>query len=603
MQRVIHVIGRLSPGATPDAAHAALMPLFNRFAGTVPADFRQAVPMQLRVPALQRQQTDAYRAGLLILFGAVLAFVLMSCANVASLLLARSEARRHEFAVRSSLGASPARLIAQTVIESLVLGLAAGITGCGLAWVLLESFRLLTPTFTVRFGAATVDWRVLTFAVLLSLISALLFGLAPALDRRRGENLAAPRIAGGTTYRLRSLLTSAQFAVSVVLLTLTGLFSLSLWTLRSVELGFLPDRVVTAGFVLPAQRFTGQGVEANQRLIGFFHTLEERLRDIPGIDAVAITDSLPPGGDPRSFPWVALLGGGDASTEGKEGLVKWRFVTEDFLTLLGIPLKHGRGFTSDDRLTGPHAVIVNEAFALRRFGRTDVVGEGVYCAQCVIVGVARNVRNSGLRAPATPEMWVLRRRTPDDFWNNQRPPFGWRAATVVVRSTQDPRLTMQTVERVIQEVQPGMPVISGTLSRQLDEYFEQPRFQTALLTLFALTGLGLAALGLYGLTSYLAAARTREIGVRMALGASRRDIVTLLMRGGLLSTGVGMVVGALVAVALIHAARSMLAELPTPDARVLPAILLPLAIAAIAGAGLPGLRAARTDPARALRHD
>ena len=602
MQRVIHVIGRLPPGATPETARAALMPLFQRFTQSAPTDFRQAVPMQLRVPGLQRQQTDAYRAGLLMLLGSVLAFVLMSCANVASLLLARSEARRHEFAVRSSLGASPGRLITQTVTESLVLGLAAGITGCGLAWGLLASFSLLTPAFTVRFGIATLDWRVLAFALLLSLMSALLFGLAPALERRQGENLAAPRVAGPRAHRLRSLLTSTQFAVSVVLLSLTAMFSVSLWKLHRADLGFRPDHVVTASFILPAQPFAADGAGGNQRQIAFFKTLEERLRNIPGFDGVAITDSVPPGGDPRSFPWVALLGGGNASTTGREGLVKWRFVTEDFLTVFGIPLKHGRGFTAEDRSAGPQLVIVNEAFALRRFGRTDVVGERIYCAQCLIIGVARDVRNSGLRAPATPEMWVLRRNTPDDFWNNQRPPFGWRAATVAARSLQEPHLTMQALERVIHEVQPGMAVITGTLTRQLDEYIEQPRFQTALLTLFAVTGLGLAALGLYGLTSYLAAARTREIGIRMALGASRRNVIMLLMRGGLISTGIGIVTGAVVTLALVRVARSLLAEAHT-DPRVLPAVLLPLAVAALAGAALPGVRAARTHPARALRHE
>jgi len=602
-QRVIHVIGRLVPGASPEAAHASLLPLFQAFTGTAPADFRGAVPMQLRTPELQQQQTASYRTGLLLLLGAVLAFVGMSCANVASLLLARSEARRHEFAVRSSLGASANRLMAQTLTESAVLGLAAGTIGCGLAWALLALFRLLTPAFVTRFGAPTLDWRVLLFALLLSFASSLLFGFAPAVERRRGEYLATPRVGCPKGQRLRWLLTSTQFAISVVLLTLTGLFCVSLWHLKRSSLGFQPEQVVSASFVLPAQGFSSEDANGGHRQRAFFQSLEERLRELPGVDAFAITDSVPPGGDPRSFPWVALLGGGNASAAGKEGLVKWRFVTEDFSKVLGGSLKHGRHFTSEDRSSGPQPLIINEALALRRFGRSDVVGESIYCSQCMVVGVMHNMRNSGLQAPPTPEMLVLRRNGPSDFWNNQRPPLGWRAATVVVRTGQEPLRTMQELEEVIRASQPGMPVISAQLQNQIDEYLEQPRFQAVLLTLFALTGLCLAALGLYGLTSYLAAARTREIGVRIALGASQRDIATMLMQSGLVSTVSGSAAGIVLTLALLVALRSSIPEIQALDLRILPAILLLLALAAVAGAGLPGLSASKTDPARAIRHE
>jgi putative ABC transport system permease protein len=603
-QRVIHAVGRLTPGATAETAHAALQPLFAQFTGSAPADFRSAVPMQLRTPGLQRQQTAAYRTGLLVLLGAVLAFVLMACANVASLLLARSESRRHEFAVRASLGASPGRLVRQTLIESVVLGLGAGVGACGLAWALLRVFRAMSPGFTAQFGEAELDWRVLTFALLLAVVSALLFGLGPALERRRGENLAAPRIAAGRgAQRVRSLLTSAQFAVSVVLLTLTGMFTLSLWKLRSADLGFRTEHVVSASFILPEQRFGIEIPDGNRRQIAFFQDLEERLHGLPGLDAAAITDSLPPGGDPRSFPWVALIGGGNAAAKGKEGLVKWRFVTEDYLKVLGIPVIHGRAFTRKDRSAGPQAVIINEALALRRFGRTDVAGENIYCGDCVIVGVVGNMRNSGPRAPATPEMLVLRRTAPNGFWSNQRPPFGWRAATVIARSAVEPHRAMRELERVIHEIEPGMPVIADTLSSQLDTYMEQPRFQAVGLTMFAATAMLLAAFGLYGLTAYLAAARIREIGVRIALGASRRNIAAMLMRSGLAYTSVGIAAGTLLSLALMQAARSVLVELQALDNRVLPVILVPLAAAALTGAGLPGLRASRTDPSSALRHE
>lgn len=603
-QRVIHVIGRLLPGATPEMAHTALIQQFESFTQSVSADFRAAVFMQLRTPGLQRQQIAAYRTGLLILMGAVLAFVLMSCANVASLLLARSEARRHEFAVRSSLGASPRRLIAQTITESIILGAFGGGAGCGLASAFLWMFRQISPAFTARFGVATLDWRVLAFALVLSLFSALLFGLAPALERRSGENLAAPRVAvSRRTQRVRSLLTSTQFAVSVVLLAMTGMFTISLWKLKTTDMGFRSEQVVSASFIIPEQRLAGDPAAVNLRQIVFFRDLEERLQELPGVESVAITDSVPPGGDPRSFPWVAVIGGGDVSVKGNEGLVKWRFVTEEYLKVLGIPLKYGRSFTGEDRSSGGQPVIINEAFALRRFGRTNVIGQNIYCDDCLVIGVMRDIRNSGLRVPATPEMLVLRRVVPNAFWENQRPPFGWRAATVIARSGQDPRRIMQALERVIHEIQPGVPVITETLTRQLDQYFEQPRFEAILLALFALTGLGLATLGLYGLTSYLAASRTREIGVRMALGASRRDIVTMLMGRGLAPTFGGIVTGSALAVALLHMARSTLAELQAPDPLLLPLIVLPLAVAAIAGAGLPGLRASRADPARALRHE
>jgi putative ABC transport system permease protein len=593
-QRVVQVIGRMRPDVSLETSEAQLIPAFKHFVESMPTDFRRAVPMHLRVVKLHDQQTSAYRTGLLMLLGAVISFALMACANVASLLLARSEARRHEFAVRMSLGASPARLARQTLTESAVLGIAAGALGCVLAYSLLKLFHLLAADATLRISESSLDPRALIFALALSLFSALMFSLAPTLERLKVESLATPHVAGKRRQHLRSALVSLQFAVSMVLLTGTALFATSLLRLQQTPLGFTPENVVSASFILPAQPYASQ-----ERQIAFFNHLESRLATIPGVIAAAITDSLPPEGDPRSVPFVALIGGGNAAAEGLQGLVKWRYVTPGYFETLGVPILRGRGFNESDRTTSNPPVIISENLATRIFGSADPVGKTLRSNERII-GVAGNVRNAGLQAPPGPELYVLRGRSHDATWPNQRPPFGWRAAIALIRSRESAEASSAALLKTIHQSEPTLAIVAKTLTSEVDRHFAQPRFQTVLVSVLAFVALTLAAGGLYGLTSFLVATRTRELAVRVALGATRANIIRLLMRSGVAWTLIGVVTGSFASIAVMRSLRALLFEVEPMDVRAMSGAILLLALACVAGTWIPALRASRLNPMQAL---
>ncbi|MBL8214013.1 MAG: FtsX-like permease family protein [Bryobacterales bacterium] len=576
------------------AARLELGYLFNRFVDAAPADFRLAVPMKLRVERLRDRRMREYRTGLLLLFGAVLCFLLMACASVASMQLARAEARRQDYAVRRSLGATPSRLLQQALLESLLLASAGGTIGVALAAILMQGFAQLRPAGAPPQMQAALDARVAAFALLLSLVAAALFGALPALARLRTESLAGARIAGARRQRMRSALVALQFALSMVLLSATGLLLLSLTRLQQVQLGFRADNVVSASFLLPAAAY---GTE--ERQIAFFQNLEDQLQAMPGTMAAAITDSLPPDGDPRSFPFVVLLGGGNAEGKGVQGLVKWRYVTPGYFAALGIPIRQGRGFADADRGCGAQPLVISESLARRLFPDGSPVGRTIPWGQ--VVGVAADVRNAGIRQLPDPEMYVLRCHRPNAASGNQRPPHGWRLATAVVRSSLPEPAATALLAQTIRSAGPGLAVATRTLHQDLRGEVSQTRFQTALLSVFALIGVGLAAVGLYGLTSFLAAARTREVGVRIALGATRAHIVWLMARGGVAWTLAGLAAGTVASVWVMQAMRSLLVDATAADAGVMAAAIAVLSAAAFAGMALPSARASRKDAVEALR--
>jgi len=598
-QRIVHVIGRTRPGVTVAAAGASLGALFERFVAEAPADFRMAMQTQLRVASLRDQQTRGYKPALWTLLGAVLSFVLIACTNVAHLLLARSAARRHEFAVRASMGASRWRLAGQTFTESLVLGAAGGTIGCLLANAFLRVFQAMAPDGVLRMSEAQLDARVLVFALVLSIATAILFGFAPAWERLRGEAMGSARTVGRSRSRLRPLLVAAQMAISVVLLTVSGMFLMSLWKLQRANLGFTPHNVVTASFILPAQRY-GSG----ERLIAFYQELERMLDEIPGVESAAITDSLPPGGDPRSRPYVAMIGGGDRSAPGMGGLVKWRYVTRGYFKALNIPITRGRGFTEDDRSGAGQAIVMSESLARRLYGKDDPIGKTVKLeAPMVVVGVAADVMNGGVGAVADGEFYVLRGDQPTGVFQNQRPPYGWRRATAVVRTTAAGQFATESLRAQILKLDPSVALTMGSLDGEVSQFYAKPKFQTALLSVFALIGLMLAAVGLYGLTSFLVVERTREAGVRIALGATPGDIVRLMMGDGMKWTCVGLAVGSLAAAGLVRLMRSLLFEVSSFDVRVFVGAAGLLLVVAALAAWLPSARAAKLDPMAALRQE
>ncbi len=599
-QRLVSAIGRLRPGSTPASTAAALAPLFQIFVDTVPSDLRKAVPLQLRVATLRDQQTREYRLALWMLLGSVTAFVLIACANVANLMLARSASRQQEFAIRAALGASRWRLVQQILTESGLLGLVGGAAGCALAFCLLRVFVALAPDGMLRLQQATLDLRVLAFALIVSLGAALLFGLAPSLERLRAEVLHAVRAIGHRKTWLRQTLITAQLSISLILLTCAGALLTSLWRLQNARLGFERERIVTASFTLPRNRYADE-----TRQLNFFNQLEERLNGLPGAIAVAITDTLPPGGDPRSRPYVALRNsGGDSAEQGMGGLVKWRYVTPGYFESLGIPITRGRGFSDTDRQPGEQAVILGQSLSRRLFGNDDPVGRRILLeVPMTVVGIAGDVRNSGLTSASDPEFYVLRNITPNKVYRNQRPPDGWRPAIAVVHSRLNERVTAELLQAAIAQVDSSLPIALETINRHVERFFTRPRFQTVLLSVFAATGLLLAGIGLYGLISFLAAGRTREIGIRMALGATPGSVVKLVISDGLRWTGAGGVIGTAVSTGTLRLLEGLLYESKAHDFRVFGAATSILIVVAVLASWLPSRRASRIDPMVALRHE
>jgi predicted permease len=595
----LSVIGRLRAGQTPASAAAELAGPLERFR----QDFGSrnhlelmAKAMWLHVEPLRDRQNRQYRLALWALLGAVAAFLLIACANVANLLLARSAGRRHEFAIRAALGGSQRRLGGQLLTESGLLGLIGGGTGCGLAWVLLRAFVALAPEGTLRMREAALDARVLAFALLLSAVTALVFGFAPSLDRLRGEAHGGRYATGLRRGCLRPALISGQLAVSLVLLAGAGLLLTSLWGLENAPLGLNRERVVTASFTLPTYRYAD---EAHQT--AFFNQLAARLNEIPGALATAIADSLPPGAGTRTAPYWQLANRGEAVTDpGMSGGVKWRYVSPGYFEALGIPIRRGRSFSEADQSPGRRNAVVSESLAKRLVGDADPIGARL--GESTIIGVAGDVRNAGLDRAAEPEFYWVRKATRDGIAGSGDPVW-WRRATAIVRSNLDEHDTEQLLRATIRQIDPAVPVQTETMATHVDAFLARPRFQTGLLVLFAATGLLLAGIGMYGLVSFLVAERTREIGVRMALGATRGAVGRMVVSEGARWTGAGTILGATAAAVLLRLIQGLLYEVRVFDLRVFAGAMAILAAVALFAAWLPAYRASRIDPMAALRHE
>ena len=384
--------------------------------------------MSLHVEPLRDQQIRHYRLALWVLLGAVSAFVLIACANVASLLLARSTVRRQEFAIRAALGGSRLRLVSQLLTESALLGLVGGAAGCVLACGLLRVFTAIAPDGALRMKEAAIDARVLAFALILSIGTALVFGLALSLERLRVEALGGDRTTGHRRTWIRQALISSQLAISLVLLAGAGLLLVSLRQLQNAPIGFSRQRVVTASFTLPAYRYGRDLQRTGWSTQQFnFYTELEGLENAPGAMATAITDSLPPGTPPRTAPYPAVASpGGKVTDPGMSGSVKWRYVTPGYFEALGIPIRRGRSFSDEDRAVGLRNVVVNESLARRLFGDGDPVGKTL--GANFVIGVAGDVKNAGLDRAADPEFYMVRKSTGEGVPGSGDPAW-WRRAT------------------------------------------------------------------------------------------------------------------------------------------------------------------------------
>ena len=600
---VVRVFGRMTPGETPEQAKAKLQALFHDFVQSAPPPFRQVLKLQVR-SIRDLQVHDSRRAAWLLLLSA-LAVLAIACANATNLVLARSAARRQELAVRSALGAARSRLFRQRLTENVVLAVLAGAAGAALAYFIVRTFAMLAPTGIPRLSQASVDVRILFFALFVSLLSGILFGAVPALEKP-AQMLSVNSSLGMRRGRLRQALLVAQVWMAVTLLASASLFVRSLRNLVTEPLGINTQNVVTAQITLGQQKYPA----AKQKL-AFFEDLERRLAALPGISSVALTDSLPPSPPHRTMPYVALEAEGEpplAASEGIGGVVGWRSVTPEYFSLLGIPLRRGRPFGEQDRAPQVHSIILNQALAQRLFPNEDALGKTiqfrtdrtVLTAPFSVIGITANTQNQGLGAQAGPEYYMVRSHSENDVVFNY--PDSQRVS-MVVRSPVGSDAVAQQLRKTVESLDPTLPVEVTTLGQSVARLEERPRFSAALLSLFAMVGVLLTALGIYGVVSLLVNQSTQEIGIRMALGATSKDVVGMMVRQALMWIGIGAVGGVLASIVAARWIGSLLFGIRANDPATLLTAAGTLVMVAMFAAWIPARRTARVDPMVALRYE
>jgi predicted permease len=591
----------MKPGVTIAQSQAALTPLFQDSLQFVPAQFRHDVTLSVR--SVRDLQIHDVKTASWILLGAVAAVLLLACANVANLLLARGTARRREIAIRAVLGAGRARLIRQNLTESLVLGAAGGAAGILVASWLLAIFVAIAPAGVPRLEQAALDTRVLFFSVSVSILSALFFGLAPALQARHAEALSGSRATPVSRGFLSQTLATAQIAISLTLITAAGLLLQSFRNIEEIPLG-----MSTNGLLAATVSLGDAGYPDALRQQAFFEQLEARLRRIPGIDSVAVTDSLPPSGSMRAKPFNALeIEGETRHTESAGGMVGWRAVTPDYFSVLRIPIVRGRGFREDDRDSREDLIVLSQTLATRLFGGADPLGRNIRLDPASpwhkVIGVAENVKNGGILAPDDPEYYLVRKHpaacAPDGPDSCQ---FS-RAASFLIRPSLASAAVANWIRSDVGALDPALPVAIETMNERVGKLTAQPRFNASLLSLFAAVSVLLAAIGLYGVVSFLVAQRTQEFGVRIALGATPAGITRLVIVRAARWTAAGLALGVFASVAARAAMRGVLFGVSGNAASSLAIPVLLLIAIALVAAWIPSHRAARIDPVEALRRD
>jgi putative ABC transport system permease protein len=590
---------RLKPGVSVQQAEAELQPLFQQALKRFPSDIRYDV--HLKVRSLRDLQMQNVRLTAWVLLGAAFAVLLIACANVASLLMARGAMRQRELAIRSALGASRFRLACQALTESLLLSLAGAITGCVFAEGLLRLFITIAPASIPYLSEIHLDIRIVCFTIVLSILCGALFGLAPALQKPGGGMLSGRTFFSSSHATMRQWLVIAQIAASMVLLAGALLLLRSFRNLENQNLGMRTDNTLTASITLGEHNYpTPEG------RLTFFQQLTTRLRFGPGINLVSISDSLPPdAGHLDSRLDEIVVARRPASTPRVTGVVASRLVSPDYFRALDIPMIQGEGFREEDMTTSQISIVLSKRLASLLFPNENPIGQRMRFeksntseAWSTVVGVAADVKNSGLTKEETPEFYRLRRNLTGDWdvggtWD--------KTSVVVVRSSLPPDQTSRWIRSQVAALDPTLPVDIATLHQRVSKLADQPRFQTLLVGFFAATGLVLALIGLYGVISFLVTQRTQEIGVRLALGADKSDILRLVMGRSLRLIVAGTALGLVAALAATRVLSSLLFGISSDDPVTFVIATLLLVFVALVATLLPATSASKVNPIVALR--
>ena len=590
----LEVIGRLESGVTLAQAQTELEIIAQDLERRYPDNnANQGVSL---VPAFDQLVGDV-RTPLLVIFGAVICVLLIACANVANLLLARATARQHEMAVRSALGASRRRVIRQLLTESLLLAFAGGACGMLLALWGTDLLVALSPETIPRINDIRVDGRVLAFTLLVSLLTHVIFGLAPALHGSRTEVTETLKEGGrgasdgARRNNIRGALVVAEVAIALVLMVGAGLLLNSFWQLLHINTGFDSNNVLTLRINLPDNKYS------DPQAVSFYERLQSRLQTLPGVRAASTSFGVPFG---RSRIGTDLYIEGEVDAPGELKHVDCHIITTDYFRALGIPLIKGRDFTAGDDLRGHPVVIINEALARSYFPNENPIGKRIRPDMSAssddpkmreIVGIVGDVKYRTMKADVEPEAYL---------------PYAQMTITtgmtVVLRSDGDPRNLIGTARGEVHALDSELPVFEV---RTLDNYIglavAHPRFNALLLTIFACVALILTAVGLYGVMSFAVAQRTHEIGIRSALGATPGNVLRLILWQGARLIAAGVALGLASALAVTHLIKDLLYTVGTTDAPTFLTMALLLVCVALAACYVPARRATQVDPMVALR--
>jgi putative ABC transport system permease protein len=593
LNRAYQVAGRLREGVTLEAARAQLDAITGRLAAAHPTS---NAGWGVELNRLHDKLVAPVRTMLLVLLGAVGLVMVIACANVANLLLARASARRREVAVRVAVGASRGRIVRQLLTESLMLALAGGAAGLLLGVWLTDLLVALAPANTPRLVEAGLDARVFAFALLTTCVAGVSFGLAPALQATKTD-LNETLKEGGRGHTdarspLRSALVVAEVGLSLVLLVGAGLLLKSFVRLTRVSPGFEPARVLTMRLGLPGVRYPEPRKKAE-----FYESLLGRVRALPGVEAAGATISLPLGGSNLSVG-RGFIREGQSERPGEGTNAAYFVVTPDYFRAVRVPVVRGRAFDERDTEDAPKVIIVNETLARRHFAGEEAVGRRIRMHadekfEREIVGVVGDVKARTLDAETGPQVYVPHRQD-----------GGWGSMSLAVRTAGDPAALTAAVREEVRALDRALPVYDvKTLDDVVAASFADRRLLSTLIASFGVAALLLASVGLYGVISYTVGRRTHEFGVRMALGAAPADVLRLVLRQGLGLALVGVAAGVVAALAAVRLMSSLLYDVSASDPYIFTLVPLLLVAVALLACYLPARRATRVDPVEALRYE
>ena len=606
-QRIIPgAIARLNPGLSLAQAQAKLDAFAAHLQQEYPADYPASAHWRPRLVPLQQQVVGNAGQMLFLLLAAVGVVLLIACVNIASLLLARSSARYREIAIRQALGAGSGRLIRQTLTESVVLSLCGGLLAVPVSFWLKDLLLTLVPSTLPRLTEVNLNARALLFVSAISVICGLLFGLVPALqmsDRRLMNKLGQGARGVGIAcrqHRFLSALVACEFALSLVLMVGAGLLLRSFWKVLEVQPGFNSEHLVTAHLWLPVPNDPkNDPYPTEEKRNAFLNEILRRVRALPGVNEVAIGGGNTAFSGQRNALGFAIEGRVAAAAEAPTAEVG--FATPDLFHVLGTPLIRGRFFTNADSEKGEPVVLIDQTAAERFWPNEDPVGRQIrFHRQFAgpdeslrkVVGVVGRSRSEGLDAPYAPHVFLLAKEN------------GLNAMTVYIRTAASPEALEDPVRRDVQAVDPDLPVFGVRALRGIIyDSLASRRFAMQILGSFAATAMLLAAIGIYGVMAYFVGQRVREIGVRMALGAQRGDVLKLIVRQGMSLALIGVGLGVVAALAFTRLISGLLFDVSASDPLTLAALTALLALVALLANYIPALRAARVDPMVALRYE